>query len=88
MENNTFVISGLIAKRAELSGDIIEAEKRIARLRADLDCLDATIRLFDPKIAPKAIRPRVKRTATLPHGRTHASDAVGAAQGGSAIDRT
>jgi hypothetical protein len=63
MENNTFVISGLIAKRAELSGEIIEAEKRIARLRADLDSLDATIRLFDPSIAPKAIRPRVKRTA-------------------------
>jgi hypothetical protein len=39
MENHTFVISSLPAKRAELSGELGEAEKRIARLRADLDCL-------------------------------------------------
>jgi hypothetical protein len=32
-------------------------------LRADLDSLDATIRLFDPSIEPKAIKPCVKRTA-------------------------
>ena len=60
---NSFVISGLTAKRAELSGELGEAEKRLDRLRADLDSLDATIRLFDPTIAPKAIKPRVKRTA-------------------------
>jgi hypothetical protein len=44
MENNSFVISGLTTKRPELSGEIIEAEKRIARLRADLGSLNATIR--------------------------------------------
>jgi hypothetical protein len=60
---NSFVISGLVEKRAELSGEIGAAEKRIARLHADLASLDATIRLFDPTIAPKAIKPRVKRTA-------------------------
>lgn len=53
---------GLVTKRAELSGEIGEAEKRLQRLRADLDSLDATIRLFDPSIAPKAIKPRVKRS--------------------------
>lgn len=62
--SNSFVISGLTEKRAELSGEIREAEKRLDRLRADLDSLDATIRLFDPTIAPKAIKPRVKRTST------------------------
>src|SRR5271156_5520825 len=60
---NSFVISGLTTKRAELSGEIAEAEKPIARLRSDLDSLDATIRLFDPSIKPKAIKPRVKRSA-------------------------
>lgn len=57
------VVHGLIAKRSELSGETSEAEKRIARLRADLDSLDATIRLFDPSIKPKGIKPRVMRTA-------------------------
>lgn len=60
---NQFIISGLIAKRAKLSGEIGEAEKRVAQLRADLDSLDATIRLFDPSIKPKGIKPRVKRSA-------------------------
>jgi hypothetical protein len=63
MENNTFVINGLTAKRAEMSGELREAENRVARLRADLASLDVTIRLFDPSITPTAIRPRVKRTA-------------------------
>jgi hypothetical protein len=63
MEHNTFVISGLTTKRAELAGELGAAEKRVVQLRADLDSLDATIRLFNPTIAPKAIRPRVKRTA-------------------------
>jgi hypothetical protein len=63
MENNTFVISGLTAKRAEMSGELREAENRVARLRADLVSLDVTIRLFDPSITPTAIRPRLKRTA-------------------------
>jgi hypothetical protein len=59
----TFVISGLTAKRAELSGEIGEVEKRLDRLRADLDSLDATIRLFDPTAKPSTTKPRVKRRA-------------------------
>jgi hypothetical protein len=58
----SIVIHGLVSKRAELSGEISEAEKRLERLRADLDSLDATIRLSDPTVAPKTIKPRVKRT--------------------------
>jgi hypothetical protein len=61
--SNSFVISGLTAKRAELSGESGEAEKRLERLRADLDSLDATIRLFDPTAKPSTIKPKVKRTA-------------------------
>lgn len=60
--SNSFVISGLTAKRAELAGEIGVAEKRLDQLRAELASLDATIRLFDPSIAPKATKPKVKRT--------------------------
>jgi hypothetical protein len=38
----------LRAKRAEISGHIYDLEKRIARQRANLANLDATIRLFSP----------------------------------------
>ena len=67
---DTFVISGLRKKRAELSGDLIAAEKRILQLRADLDCLDGAIRLFDPEAEPRKICPvRLRRTpGAIPRG--------------------
>jgi hypothetical protein len=55
------VIHALRNKRAELSGAIIQAEKDLARLRADLCGLDATIRLFDPTAKPASIKPRLRR---------------------------
>lgn len=58
---NSFVISGLIAKRAELSGAIAAAEKAVDQMRANLESLDITIRLFDPSVAPKTIKPKQKR---------------------------
>jgi hypothetical protein len=66
----THVISALTTKRAELSGELIEAEKRVIQLRADLDSLDRAIRIFDPDLAPKTIRPIVRRKPTplLPKG--------------------
>jgi hypothetical protein len=39
------VISALRSKRAELSGELIAAEKRIVQLRADIDSLDGDPRL-------------------------------------------
>jgi hypothetical protein len=42
------VISALRAKRAELSGELIAAEKRILQLREDISSLDRTMRVFDP----------------------------------------
>jgi hypothetical protein len=66
----THVISALRQKRAEMSGELMQAERRIIQLRADLTALDATIRVFDPTIASSAIRPRVKRKppAIFQHG--------------------
>jgi hypothetical protein len=57
----THVISALRAKRAELSGELLQAERRIVQIRGDLTALDATIRVFDPTLVPTAIRPRIKR---------------------------
>ena len=57
----THVISALRAKRAELSGELLQAERRIVQIRDSLTALDATIRVFDPTLVPTAIRPRIKR---------------------------
>jgi hypothetical protein len=55
------VISTLRSKRAELSGELIAAEKRIEQLRDDIVSLDGAIRVFDPTAAPDKIRPILRR---------------------------
>ncbi|HEX3673104.1 MAG TPA: hypothetical protein VHU87_02425 [Rhizomicrobium sp.] len=40
------VIPVLRSKRAEISGNILELEKRVTRLRADLANIDAAIRIL------------------------------------------
>lgn len=68
---STIVINGLVAKRAELSGELLAAEKRIAQLRADLDSIDGAIRVFDPSAVPAKIKPRrplAVPLTSLPHG--------------------
>jgi hypothetical protein len=52
-------------KRAELSVYIHDLEKRIARQRANLASLDATIRLFTPGKNPDAIPPVNCQEGTL-----------------------
>jgi hypothetical protein len=56
------VIGALRNKRAELAGTIRQLEQQLARERTNLAHLDATMRLFDPNIRPKDIRPRQRRT--------------------------
>ena len=55
------VISSLKAKRAELDGDLMKAEKLAIRLRSDLDAIDRALKVFDPDIQLSAIRPVVRR---------------------------
>lgn len=55
----THVLSGLLTKRAELSGKIEFAQSELRQMMIDLDSLDATIRLFDPDIDLVQIRPRL-----------------------------
>jgi hypothetical protein len=64
------VISALREKRAELSGEMIAAEKRILQLRDDIASLDRTIRVFDPTSEPHTIRPilRRKKPTLIPRG--------------------
>jgi hypothetical protein len=64
------VIGALRNKRAELAGTLRQLEQQLARERTNLAHLDATMRLFDPNIRPKDIRPRQRRThnAWFRHG--------------------
>jgi len=52
------VVTGLIAKRAELAGQIEHAQTVHRQLIIDLDNLDATLRLFVPDIDLEEIKPR------------------------------
>ena len=54
----THVIGALRNKRAELAGMLRQLEQQLAQQRANLAHVDATMRLFDPDIRPKDIRPK------------------------------
>jgi hypothetical protein len=45
---DTFVISGLIRRHAELAGEIEHTQHRVKQLITNLEALNTTIRLFDP----------------------------------------
>src|ERR1700704_3755120 len=52
------IVSALRAKRAEISGHVHDLERRLARHRANLANIDATIRLFAPELNPDTIPPK------------------------------
>lgn len=56
------VVAALKDKRAEVSGLIVDLERRIAQHRADLVHLDAALVLFDPGIIPATIAAKTVRT--------------------------
>lgn len=55
------VISALRAKRAEIAGALAGLEKEAAQRRADLQHVDATLRLFAPDLVPGDIKPKQPR---------------------------
>ncbi|WP_428491809.1 hypothetical protein [Rhodopila sp.] len=61
--SNSFVISGLVEKRAELSGLITDLEERTHQARADMAHIDAALKLFDPDSVPQNIRPKAPAAA-------------------------
>jgi hypothetical protein len=58
------VIGALSDKRAELAGIVRQLEQQLVQQRTNLAHLDATMRLFDPDIQPKQIRPKQPRART------------------------
>lgn len=54
---DTFVVSGLTGKRAEVAGRIAALEKEMAQMRADLLHIDAVLRLYG-EAEPEAIPPK------------------------------
>ena len=59
------VIGALSNKRAELAGILRQLEQQLAQQRTNLAHLDATMRLFDPDIQPKQIRPKQQRARSV-----------------------
>jgi hypothetical protein len=54
---NTFVISGLVRKRAELSGMVRALDRRKATLKAQLTHIDQSLVIFGYDSSPSDIKP-------------------------------
>ena len=52
------VISGLVKRRRELSGDMLELLAQTDALARDLEALDRALRMFAPELTPEAIPAR------------------------------
>ena len=52
------VLSGLLRKRQEIAAEIEDHQTRLHALVIDIDALDATIRIFSPKLDVTTIRVR------------------------------
>lgn len=59
--SESHVVSGLVAKRSELAGQIEHFMQEMKRMAADLRHLDAAIKLFDPAYDLRTIRVRQHR---------------------------
>jgi hypothetical protein len=53
---NSYAISALSDKRAEIAGKILDLERQLRVHRSELVHLDAALRLLDPSIKLSAIR--------------------------------
>lgn len=56
---NEHVLSGLIAKRAELAGQIETMQRDMRELVTAIGHVDASIRLFDPNVDLDDIKPKL-----------------------------
>lgn len=55
------MVEGLVKKRAELAGEIERTHERLRALVADLEHVDATLRIIAPDLAVEAIQSKVFR---------------------------
>jgi hypothetical protein len=56
-----YVLTGLVKRRAELAGELEAMHERIRKMVADLEHLDATIRIVNPDYEPEGIAPKMFR---------------------------
>jgi hypothetical protein len=56
-----YMVEGLAKKRAEVAGEIERTHERLRSLAADLEHIDATLRIVAPELAVEAIKPKVFR---------------------------
>lgn len=56
-------LAGLVAKRAEIAGQVSHARAAVRQLIIDLDHIDAAIRLFDPDYDVEGIRQKLPTPA-------------------------
>ena len=66
------VVSGLVAKRSELSGLLAQHQEVIRHLSASITNLDGTIKLFDPDYDLRTIKAKAPRPGNswFEHGET------------------
>ena len=57
----THVVSGLAAKRSELTGLILDYQKKIDQMRVAVGHLDASIKLFSPDYDLRSVRAKATR---------------------------
>lgn len=55
------VVTALVKKRAELSGDIETTQAKLRQMILDLESLDKTLLMFDPDYRIETIRPKIFR---------------------------
>ena len=79
------VLSGLISKRAELGGELINLQKRLIELDSSIKALDSVILIFDPNYKSQSIRAKrvIKKNHWFNHGEASrlTLEAVGAVKG-------
>ena len=56
-----YMVTGLVAKRAELAGDIERTHERLRELIGQLEHIDGTLRIVAPDMEVEAIRPKAFR---------------------------
>ncbi|MES2057071.1 MAG: hypothetical protein V4564_14140 [Pseudomonadota bacterium] len=56
-----YMVTGLVAKRAALAGEIERTQDALAKLVQDLAHIDATLRIVAPDMAVEAIKPKAFR---------------------------
>lgn len=71
--SNSFVLSGLVSKYAELAGELDDLRKQVRNLENDLTHIASTIKVFDPHypISQIRLKKKHKRIPGLKNGDTY-----------------